>query len=369
MISIAWKNLFYDKFRFLISIAGVAFSVLLILVLLGLFRGWKEKIVSYVGSVPADIWVLQEGAEDFFDTISILPESMVEEIRRVENVKSADPLVGRLVAFEHRDERVNLFILGYDTSSRVGGPSRVIRGSPIPASGEVVIDRVFAKKRNVTVGDKLTILGRDFRVGGISEGGDFVFYQLAFMRLEESQELFNSGSVVNFYVISLEDSLRTGDTMQLLHEKVKGIEVTKKKDFIIVNQKRINDTFVPILAVLVGLGFLVGLTIVGQIIYTSTVERSREYGILKAIGASNLYLYQTIFQQSFTIGLIGFIVGVLLSFVAAFFFVQYVPQFVTVFWPRDVILSFGLTLLMSTVSGYLPARRIARIDPAIVFKS
>lgn len=369
MISIAWKNLFYDKFRFLISIAGVAFSVLLILVLLGLFRGWKEKIVSYVGSVPADVWILQQGAEDFFDTLSILPQDLGAEIGSVENVKSVDPLVGRLVAFEHRDEKVNLFILGYDTRSRIGGPSKVIRGNPIPAAGEVIIDRIFAKKQDVTIGDKLTILGRDFRVGGISEGGDFVFYQLAFMKLEESQELFNSGPVVNFYVVSLNDSLRTEETMQLLHENVKGIETTKKKDFIVINQKRINDTFVPILTVLVGLGFLVGLTIVGQIIYTSTVERSREYGILKAIGASNFYLYQTIFQQSFTIGLIGFVVGVLLSFFAAFLFVQYVPEFVTVFWPRDVILTFGLTLLMSTVSGYLPAHRIAGIDPAIVFKS
>src|SRR3989338_5696892 len=100
MISIAWRNLFHDKLRFVISISGVAFSVFLILVLLGLFRGWNEKIVGYIASTHADLWVLQEGGDDFFNSISVLPVAYRDAIKENPDVKEVYPLIGRQTSFE-----------------------------------------------------------------------------------------------------------------------------------------------------------------------------------------------------------------------------------------------------------------------------
>lgn len=80
MISLARKNLLREKLRFLISVGGVAFSVMLILVLLGLYRGWNEKLGRYIEGVDADVWVLQKGASDMFHSTSIVQDSLLQEL-------------------------------------------------------------------------------------------------------------------------------------------------------------------------------------------------------------------------------------------------------------------------------------------------
>ncbi len=368
MFLLAWRNLFHDRIRFLISLLGVAFSVLLILILLGLFRGWQEKIVSYINSTPADLWVLQEGATDFFDSVSFLPETLEDPIQKVEGVASVNPLIARLTSFTLHDEEARLFLIGVGEDG-VGGPAGIVAGEGELDPGEIIIDRVFAKQEKLRIGDTLDILDTPFTIVGISKGGDFVFYQLGFINLEDAKTLLKTGDLINFYLVSLKDGANEGDVKERIAD-LDGMNVLTKGKFIINNQRDINNAFTPVLTVLVFLGYLVGLTIVGLITYTATVEKSREYGILKAIGVGNTQLYRIIIQQAFITGMIGFLLGAGFTiFSVSIVFETYVPQFITTFIVRDVLLVFGLTIFMSISAGYLPIRRIAGIDPAIVFKS
>lgn len=368
MVSIAWRNLFRDKLRFVISISGVAFSVFLILILLGLFRGWNEKIVEYITHTNADIWVLQKGGDDFFNSISLLPLSLKDEIEKIENVDRVYSLIGRQTAFEHGGDTVRLYIVGYDPQDKTGGPLKVIKGERVPREGEIIIDKVFAKTKGVDVGDTLRILDRDFTVSGIAEGGDLVFVQFAFVDRSEAEKIFTIQGATSFYLVMLEDKTKSISTGDRIEENFEGISAITQEDYKESNRQEINDLFIPILTVLVFIGFLVGLTVVGLMTYTSTVEKSKEYGILKAIGASNAFLYEIVVKQSFLTGIAGFLAGIGLTFLTKIFLGDYVPQFVTKIIAKDVALTLSLILVMSVVAAFIPIRRIAHIEPATVFK-
>jgi putative ABC transport system permease protein len=104
-------------------------------------------------------------------------------------------------------------------------------------------------------------------------------------------------------------------------------------------------------------------------IYTATVEKAREYGILKAVGFTNGYLYRVVFEQSLITGVLGFLIGAGLTVVVAPLTQKLVPQFVVFIRWQDVLGVAGFTLLMTLLAAYVPTRRLAAIDPVAVFKA
>ncbi len=104
-------------------------------------------------------------------------------------------------------------------------------------------------------------------------------------------------------------------------------------------------------------------------IYTATVEKAREYGILKAVGFTNGYLYRVVFEQSLVTGLLGFLIGAGLTIVVGPLTQEVVPQFVVFVRWQDVVGVAGFTLIMVMLSAYVPTRRLAAIDPVEVFKA
>ncbi|MBA4101321.1 MAG: hypothetical protein C0488_03685, partial [Arthrobacter sp.] len=111
MLFLAVKNLVQEKTRLLISIGGVAFSVLLIMSIQGLYQGWSNKIGEYIHTVPADYWITQAGATDMFHTPSVLPLTVRDFLTGVEGVASAKPFSGRRVAFPHNGKDINLYVI------------------------------------------------------------------------------------------------------------------------------------------------------------------------------------------------------------------------------------------------------------------
>ena len=109
--------------------------------------------------------------------------------------------------------------------------------------------------------------------------------------------------------------------------------------------------------------------ITGLTIFTSTIEKAKEYGVLKAIGVKNNQLYQMVLGQAFVAGLIGYSLGVILAFAVNQIVTRLVPEFISLFRLVDFILVLGATLIMSLLAAYIPIRRIAVINPAEVFKA
>lgn len=366
MVSIARKNLFQDKGRFLISVGGVAFAVLLILILQGLYQGWNEKITVYIDSVDTDLWVVQKGTQDMFHTPSSIPEHYQDKITQIEGIKSVNKLYILRTMVEIGGEKKMTLTIGFDKDSGIGGPAEMVEGSPTPSGSEIIIDKVFAKNQNLKIGDEIEIVSQKEKIVGIASGGDIAFAQIAYVNMDEAKKLLGFENVVSYFLVKVDKDLNA--VKKEIENKIEGVDALLVPEFAKNNKKIILDSFLPVLAVLVIIGFVIGVVVIGLTIYTLTQEKTREYGILKAIGASNKKLYLIVFQQSLISGVIGFLAGVGLSYLVAFLVEENIPEFVITFKWIDFSWVFGTAILMGIVASYIPIKKMEGIDPAIVFK-
>ena len=119
---------------------------------------------------------------------------------------------------------------------------------------------------------------------------------------------------------------------------------------------------------MVTIAFAVGTAILGMVIYSATVERQREYGVLKAIGARNRVLYRTVALQALVVAGAGALVGIGLAAALAQLIMALRPQFLIVLEPAAVAWSFFAGLAMALFAALLPVRAIAGLAPAEIFR-
>jgi putative ABC transport system permease protein len=127
--------------------------------------------------------------------------------------------------------------------------------------------------------------------------------------------------------------------------------------------------FLPVVGVLVGLGAVVGGAVIALTTYTATIEKSRDYGVLKALGASGMYLYRIVITQSLIVGVLGSLLGLLAAALAASLIKRQIPEFITDLRWTDAGAVFLGALVMAIAASYVPVRRINSIDPAMVFRA
>ncbi|HEU5187443.1 MAG TPA: FtsX-like permease family protein [Candidatus Saccharimonadales bacterium] len=367
MFKIALRNLFQEKTRLAISVGGVAFSVTLIMVLAGLYQGWSNKIGEYIRTVPADIWVMQSGTEELFHTPSVLPLTVGDKLEEVEGVTDAKPFNARRVALSVHNHDVNLYIIAYDSGNDIGKPARVIEGKDAPGPGEIIIDKSQSKK--VAIGDSIKVVNQELKVVGYSEGGDLVTSSFAFAQKAELNKIQDLPNATNFFAVQLEPGVDAEKTITTIKSEVSGVDAMTKQEFVDNNVKIISDTFLPVILVLLIIGVAVGIAVIGLTIFTSTIEKSKEYGVLKAIGMKNRQLYGVVIYQALIAGVVGYVIGTGLAYLLGATVGQAVPQFVSQIREIDLVWVFALTLVMSMLAAYIPIRRLAHIDPAEVFRA
>jgi putative ABC transport system permease protein len=369
MLLVTRKNLLSEPTRLAISVGGVALSVLLITFLLALFRGWNEKVGSFVENVDADIWIAREGTTSFLAASSILPVERAGQLSTLPAVERWSPLIVRPMTATKDGTEMDVQLVGYDPQSAIGGPVRMKEGKGVPGPGEVIVDEALSHRYGVDIGDRIAGGGRDWTVVGKSSGGDFVFSQTIFVALDEAQEALEMDGLATFFVLQLRDPSQREQVALTIESAQPGISAIATDDFAAATRDRILGEVLPMLMVILILAFIVGLVVAALTIYTATVEKAREYGILKAVGFTNGYLYRVVFEQSLITGLLGFLLGAGLTIVVAPLTQDLVPQFVVLIRWQDVLGIAGFTLLMVLLAAYVPTRRLAAIDPVEVFKA
>jgi len=370
MLIVARKNLFSERVRLLISVGGIALAVLLITFLLALFRGWSEKIGGFVEEVDADVWIAREGTTDFLVAASILPlEGVEERFSQIDSIETWSPLIAVPLGATSDGSDMDVQMIGFDPSTEMGGPVKVTEGESVPGPGEVIIDNALNRRYGLDIGDTINAAGTDWTVVGRSDGGDFVAAQAIFVTLDQAQEALTMDGLATFILVKMKDPDRAAGFARTVEANQPGAIGFTSEDFATATRDRILGNVIPILTVILILAFIVGLAVSGLTIYTATVEKAREYGILKAVGFTNGYLYRVVFEQSLVIGMLGFLLGAGLTVAVGPFIQNYVPQFVVFVRWQDILLVAGVTLLMALLAAYVPVRRLAAIDPVAVFKA
>ncbi len=374
MLLVARKNLFSERTRLAISVGGVALSVFLIGILLALYRGWDEEVGSFVEDVPADLWVASDGTTDFTASASVLPDALGSKLSFVPEIEEVSPMIVRPMEMSESGhdpkDTFDVQLVGYDPAIGLGGPLAIVEGKSPPGPGEIVIDEQLRKRHGVDIGDRVVRGTRSLAVVGISKGGDFVYTQVAFVTIDTAVDFLRlePRSTRTFFVVKLKDPAQRDSLASRLELATPGVKYISGEEFADATRQRILGNILPILIVVLIVAFVVGLSVAGLTIYTATVEKSREYGILKAEGFTNPFLYRVVFEQSVITGIFGFLLGAGVTLIVAPFAQDAVPQFVVSIRWQDVVGIAGATLLMALFAAYIPVRRLTNIDPVSVFK-
>lgn len=369
MFVLAWRNLRKERVRLLVSVAGVAFAVLLIVLLRGVFVAYQSKIADYYGGIRADAWVVQHGTPDFLHAFSLVPDDERVVVARLDGVAAVRPYLARQVGFQLHGRDVLVDLVGFDPADPVTGPRTMVSGSQDVGAGGIVLDTVFAQQQGARVGDTLVLNGVSLRVTGISSGGDMVMYQNAYAALPTVRRVLNMPSADQALLVSLTPGASLADVASRIQAAVPDSAVYSTADLVQRNQRPLNDSFVPIIGVLLVIGFLVGVTVIGLTTYSAVLEKRREYGVLKSVGARGSQLLQVVLTQAAIAAAIGYAAGVGLAYLVGGAAARWVPQFVTKILPTDLGWVGVAALAMAVVASAMPLLRISRIDPAEVFRA
>jgi putative ABC transport system permease protein len=364
MVPLARRNLLAEKGRFAMSVAGVAFAVLLILIVVSLYRGWSD-VGRFYERLPGDVWISQTGTSDPFHSTSFLPRSGAATLARVPGVSAVIPVYARHIAFGRPGREADVFAMALEAPAqlRVAPSERRYFLAP----GRIDIDRVLASQQRLRVGSKLHVLERTLVVSRIHSGGNSIF-QTAFLNAGDARAMFGTDGLVNFLILALSSGAAERPVVAEAVRALPGSEAHTSRQFARSFADRINSGFLAVVGVLVAIGFAVGGAVVALTTYTATLERSREYGVLKAIGASAGFLYRIVLRQSLIVGVLGGLLGIAVSAAATSLIRDEVPEFITVLRWGDAAGVFAVTLLTAVAAAYVPVQRINRIDPATVFR-
>lgn len=366
MVPIARRNLLADKVKLLVAVGGVTLAIVLIIVVHSLYQGVRREMDAFIRDLPGDVWVVQKGTTDLVFSNSHLPEDAAISIRKAEGVRQVHALSGRLMAFEVDGREVRTYVMALDFAGGAGIPEGA---EFVPERGTIILDRTFAKQAGVSEGDELTFGDESFRVAEVRGIGNVLVTQFAFINPEAYRALFDVPGAVNYFLVSLEERIAPESVIEPITEVVPGSSVYTTDAFAGRASEKGTGDFLPIIRVILAISFIVGLAVLSLVIYSATIERAREYAIMKVIGASPLGLYRIVLSQSIFIAIVGFGGGVGLAFLFNEVAGDLVPQFITYIRTQDIALVFGITLVMSIIASFMPINRVARVEPATVFRA
>ena len=369
---LAWRNLSHDRARFIVTLIGVGFSVLLMGVELGLLVGFARTTSGLVDHSHVDLWITPAGTTNV-DIAGRLDERRRFQALAVPGVASVGKLMLQFGFWKKPDggnESVSL--VGIELDSDKLQPWNLVEGqvADLQQQDAVIIDRLYADKLGVrAVGDTVEINSRRARIVGFTSGLR-TFTQSPYVWMTHRNALVYPNyrpDQTTYLLVSLKPGADAEQVRRALHERLGRVDVWHRADFARQAQKYWLITTGAGSALLLSalLGLVVGIVIVGQTLYATTVDRLPEYATLRAIGAPASYLNRVILKQAAISAAFGFGLGTL-----AVYAIVAITSYgnVAVIVPLWLVLVLAvLTIFMCMFGALISIRRLVRIDPTSVF--
>lgn len=365
----------HDRRRFVASVAGVSFSVTLVLVQLGLFAGLAANASQVIDRSPGDVWITGRNPANF-QFAQPIPRRTLVVARSTPGVAWARELVVGFAQAKHPEGSTQqLEVVGFDLDSRVGAPWNVVAGilDELAIPGRIVLDRSSAEKIGAfRVGDYREARARRFRIAAVTEGiTSFTTVPFVFSSLATARALTGYiGADETVYVVTgLEPGASPAVTVAALRRRLPHVDVFPRESFSARTRRYwMFETGMGVgLLLTSALAIAVGAVIVSQTIYAATNEHVPEYGTLKAMGMGNPGLAAVVAAQ----GLIAGGAGALPGCLAGALVVRTIRArgLEAVLTPRLILLTVVAALVTSVLAATTSVRRVWRLEPALVFRA
>ena len=340
---------------------------MLILFMLGLRAGVFRSAVIYLDNTPGSVAVMPAGVKSTSaGSAQSLPRGTIDAVASAPGVARVTPVLLMMAIPELHGKKEVIKLVGYDTALG-GGPWDLAQGREPAADDEVVLDRVLADRHNFNVGETFYIAGRQLTVVGLSSGasswtGSYVFARNTFV-----ESLLLAPGAASFVLVTPTTGTKPADLVGML-QSLPSASVLLKSQVMANDKQIVADIFDQVILLMLAAAFIVGALVVGMVIYTATIERRGEYGILKAIGARNGMLYRIVVSQAMVAAILGALLGVGFAFLMGALVMSARPQFLVAIEPSAIAATLGAGFVMALLGAFVPARAVAGLAPAEVFR-
>jgi putative ABC transport system permease protein len=357
MDNLVTSNIRQRPIRTLVSVAGIALGVSLVMLFTGLARGMSNDLQRRASNVRAELIFMRPGAVQLTSTTANLDTRYVDRLKAIEGVEEALPVFRYFspgaggIGIEQVDG------LDWEPYAAMNG-LMLVEGQAPQNSNEVVIDETKARNNNLRVGDTIKQLGnKEYRITGIysPESGPRVKMSLAAM-----QEALEANGKCTFIFVKLRNADQVEVMAKRIDQELPGNTIQPTKDVFTSFEKSIPYLGV-FLRVLVGLAAVVSALVVMLAMYTTITERTREIGILKAMGASRGYIVGIIEKEAILISVIGLIAGFAVSLVAGYLIHRAYGLVFEYSWTWASVAA-AIGLLGGVLGALYPAWRASNLD-------
>ena len=370
MLKLAWRNLTNEPTRMAISITGIALALVLILVIAGIFAGSEEFAVAYIRNEPAPIWLMQSGVANMHMSSSYIAPELLAAAGQVNGVRDVTGVLYTGGNIESGEESILGYVIGIDPEAEIGGPWKLVEGRQNPERGEIVIDAELAKRLGVELGDEVSLFNTAHKIIGLSRGNFGIGSSMAFINKQALSEwMAVPPDAASFALVRPEVGIDVDALAARMQSELPDLNVMQQADFAASDIDLIRQMGVDIIRAMNIIAYIVGLLVIGLTIYTATLERSREYGMLKALGANNARLAVVVLGQALISAALGILLGAGLAFGVAALITRVSPDMLILIDPGYVLNQVPILTLVTGVAALLPASRIASLDPMIAFKA
>jgi putative ABC transport system permease protein len=304
------SNVVHRPLRSAISAVAIAVEVTLILVIVGLSTGILNDSKQRQAGIGADIMVRTPNSSVIMGVTSAPVSIKVADVlRKVPHVVAVAPIVTQLSTAGTVE-----VVYGIDlpTFESMGGPFHYLEGGPFQGPDDIIVDDFFADAQKVHVGSTLEVLNHEFRVVGIVEHGKGA---RKFMPIATVQDLVGAQGKASMFYVKLDDPANA-DAVVAEIKRIPGLEkygVQSLKEWLSLMTAENLPGFSTFIDVVIGVAVCIGFIVIFQAMYTAVMERTREIGILKSLGASKAYIVQVILRETLLMALAGVVLGILLS--------------------------------------------------------
>jgi putative ABC transport system permease protein len=340
-----FRNLFHRPVRTLIGVVAIAVEVALVVLIVGLTSGMLAETAKRIEGVGADIMLQPPGAGFILGLGSApMPIKIGEKIKELKYVQDVAPT---LLQTNSSGGLEVVYGIDKETFRAVSGGFVFLSGRDMESPDDVLVDDWAAKAKHLKVGDTYNLFNHDWSVVGVVEHGKGA---RVFLPLGTLQELSGSRDKTSIFWIRCTRPEHTEDVMAELRALVPGYTVRPIKDMLSVY----TSTNIPGLKIfidaMIALAVSIGLLVIFLTMYTTVIERTRDIGVLKSLGASPPFIVRALLLESALLCLLGVVVGIGLSYGARSVFIfifPTLPVLITAGW----LIRAGLVALVGTIIG------------------
>jgi len=353
-------NLVHRPIRSLISIVAIAVEVTLILLIVGFSLGMLNDSKSRQLGIGADVIVQPPGSSNLV-AVSGAPVSakVADVLRKMPHVEVVTPVVWQLLTQPTVEV---IYGIDYSTYDDMRTRFHFLAGGPFNGPDDVIVDDYFADSKNVHVGDKIEVLNHQFTVSGIVEHGRGA---RKFLPIKTLQGLIGAEGKASVFYLKLDNPANADAVVKEVHD-THGMEnymVRSMQEYLSMMTPGRLPGLIQFLEVVIGVAMVIGFIVIFQAMYTAVMERTREIGILKSLGASKMYIVNVVLRETILLAIAGTLLGIVVSYAAAHAIVAKFRTLPLSIQPAWVGYAIVIAMVGALLGAMYPAFKAAQKDP------